>query len=314
MNTLPGVTVIITAYNYGRYLGDAISSALAQTYAALEVLVIDDGSTDNTPEVAAAFGDRIRYVRQANAGVSRTRNTGLTLASHEWVVFLDADDALFPWMVEVAVQAALNERETPAVVMGEWVEWREGAEPAEEYAQKNTSQVSLVNVRMLILRNTLAPTALLRKSVLLELGGYDASVGGAEDRDMWIRIAARYHFILLDQVFYRFRLVATSLSHQPHKQEIVTKRVLEKARNNPEIVQPFWVWRESAAVQLYQSAMNYSMAGQYGKALGLALQSVWLWPWLSGDHRPAWPPLARLRFLLRHLQFLLLGHQTKAVH
>ncbi len=301
-----GVTVIITAYNYGRYLADAIHSALAQTHPLVEVLVIDDGSTDNTPEVAASFGDRIRYHRQSNAGVSRTRNVGLSLATHEWVVFLDADDALYPWMVECAVQAALRETELPAVVMGEWVEWKEGLQTEIEPQFKPVSTVSPIDVGMLVLRNTLAPTALARKSILIELGGYDPEVGGAEDRDMWIRVAARHRFILLDQVFYRFRLVANSLSHQPERQGVVSKRVLAKARRNPDVSLPAWIWRESDAVQLYQSAMNYSMAGQHGRALKQALHSFFTWPWLGGDYRPALPALARLRFIIRHLQFLLL--------
>jgi glycosyltransferase involved in cell wall biosynthesis len=301
MDSAPGVTVIITAYNYGQFLGDAVDSALAQTYPNIEILVIDDGSTDNTPHIAALYDSQIRYVRQANAGVCAARNVGLELATHDWVVFLDADDALYPWMVEVAMRAALNESEIPAAIMGAWVAWNVEAPSTIEQVCNTVPRISKVSVKQLLLRNTLAPTALLRKQVLQDLGGYDSLVGGAEDRDMWIRIAARFHFIALDQVFYRFRLVLTSLSHQPQKQQAATRRVLQKAKANPHIVQPFWVWRESKAIYLYQSAMTYSMAEHHSKAFFLAICSIFYWPWLSAGRTPPFPLLARMRFILSHL-------------
>jgi glycosyltransferase involved in cell wall biosynthesis len=90
-------SVIIPTFNYGAYLGRAIESVLNQTGEHnAEVVVIDDGSTDDTPRVAADYADRIRYIRQANQGVSAARNRGLDEAVGEWIVFLDADDRLVP--------------------------------------------------------------------------------------------------------------------------------------------------------------------------------------------------------------------------
>ncbi len=300
-----GVTVIITAYNYGRYIGDAIRSALMQSHPLVEVLIVDDGSTDDTPEVVKSFGAAVRYIRQANSGVSQSRNTGVASAKYEWVVFLDADDALFPWMVETTLRAALRMIEVPAAVMGRWIEWDKSTKTDIQPQSDSSSETRLVDVRELVLRNAMAPTALVRRSVILELGGYDQWAGGAEDRDMWIRIASRHRILLIDTYLYKYRLHMTSLSHNPDRQHRVTRFVLAKAKTNPEIALPWWVWRESCAVQEYQSAMNYSMAGRYSRALCHVILSIYNWPMLGTHYEPSFPFLARGRFLLRHLQFLI---------
>ena len=97
MSHLPATfSVIIPNYNNAATLGRALDSVLAQSWPAHEIIVIDDGSSDDSPEVAARYGDRIRYVRQANGGVSAARNAGAALASGNWLAFLDADDTFLP--------------------------------------------------------------------------------------------------------------------------------------------------------------------------------------------------------------------------
>ncbi len=102
------VSFVIPNYNHARYLGQAIASALAQTYPNVEVIVVDDGSTDDSRAVAAAFGDRIRYIYQQNAGLSAARNTGVRAAQGEYIALLDADDLVEPAYAE-RLLAALAE-------------------------------------------------------------------------------------------------------------------------------------------------------------------------------------------------------------
>ena len=92
----PSISVVIAVYNGARTIGHAIESVLAQTYVPRELIVVDDGSTDDTAAVVRAFGERARYVHQANAGVSAARNAGAAAAKGEWLAFLDADDWYYP--------------------------------------------------------------------------------------------------------------------------------------------------------------------------------------------------------------------------
>src|SRR5579883_2718722 len=88
----PLVSVVIPTYNYGHFLGRALASVFAQTYAPIECIVVDDGSTDDTPAVLAQYGDRVRVIKRQRGGPAAARNAGVEAAKGEFVAFLDADD------------------------------------------------------------------------------------------------------------------------------------------------------------------------------------------------------------------------------
>ncbi len=86
------VSVVIPTYNYGCFIGEAIESVLEQTFPVFEIIVVDDGSTDNIEEIVAIFGGKVKYIKQKNGGVGLARNTGVKNSSAEFIAFLDADD------------------------------------------------------------------------------------------------------------------------------------------------------------------------------------------------------------------------------
>src|SRR5947209_609603 len=100
----PAVSVIIPAYNYATYLPKAIDSVLKQRFTNYEIIVVDDGSTDNTADLIAKYGDRVRYVYQKNAGLPSARNTGIKAARGDYVGFLDADDEWHPNFLQNAME------------------------------------------------------------------------------------------------------------------------------------------------------------------------------------------------------------------
>src|SRR4051812_45065439 len=114
---LEAVSIVIPAYNYARYLPSAVESLLAQSYPALEVVIVDDGSTDETPRVCPQFpAPGVRYVRQANTGRSAARNTGIREAGHTFIGLLDADDRWEPeFLARVMAQFAALPPEYGAV-------------------------------------------------------------------------------------------------------------------------------------------------------------------------------------------------------
>ena len=108
------ITVVITCYNHGHYLTEAIDSILVQDYKNVEIIVVDDGSTDNTKEVAAKYST-VRYVYQNNQGLSAARNTGIDHSSGEFILFLDADDWLLPRALNINYQYLQAQQKTAFV-------------------------------------------------------------------------------------------------------------------------------------------------------------------------------------------------------
>src|SRR5262245_58457673 len=127
--TQPLVSVIIPSYNYGCYVQQAVDSALSQSYPNQEVIVVDDGSTDDTEVRLAAYGKRIRYIHQKNQGLSEARNTGIREARGEFLAFLDSDDAFHPKKTELQMAYLMAHPEVSLVgtemFSDERVVWRQ---------------------------------------------------------------------------------------------------------------------------------------------------------------------------------------------
>jgi glycosyltransferase involved in cell wall biosynthesis len=184
------VSVVIPAYNAERELRQAVESALAQTAGDLEVIVVDDGSTDGTRAVAEGFDDpRVRAVSQENAGAAAARNAGIAVASGEYVAFLDADDAWLPTKLERQLAVLESRPEVQAVQSGAY--WVNNDFRLLSVRRCRASSDPLLDA--LRFRNMpAAPTTLvIERSRLDEIGWFDPSLEILEDWEMMIR-AARY--------------------------------------------------------------------------------------------------------------------------
>jgi len=109
----PEISVIIPTFNYGQFISEAIDSVLSQSFKDFEIIVVDDGSTDNTRDICMRYGPKIRYIYQENAGVSTARNKGMSLAFGRYVCFFDSDDMMMPYKLEV--QRAFMEKASPEI-------------------------------------------------------------------------------------------------------------------------------------------------------------------------------------------------------
>ncbi|HEX6122765.1 MAG TPA: glycosyltransferase family A protein, partial [Ktedonobacterales bacterium] len=188
------VSIIIPTYNRAELLGEAVQSALAQTYAAREILVVDDGSTDQTPAAAASFGAEIRYLQQANAGVETARNAGVAAATGEYLYFLDSDDVLRPRAVERLV-AVLEAHPSAGMVYGTAEEFDLSGHLMRlitpPYSRPPGVWPGAEELAHLLLRSYIQTGALLaRRSVFEAVGGFRPVFGGmAEDWDLYARMA-----------------------------------------------------------------------------------------------------------------------------
>jgi hypothetical protein len=196
------VSVIIPAYNYGRFLGQAIESLRSQTYADWECVVVDDGSSDGTAEVAAALAAsdrRIACLSQATSGPSAARNAGLAAASGEFVQFLDADDLLGPRKLQHQLEVFGRHPEADIVYGGVryFVDdggddgrekavrrWVAGSTPRVVSGSGGTVSEALVDDNIMVVE---AP--LIRRSLLEKVGGFDPRIRRMEDWELWLRCA-----------------------------------------------------------------------------------------------------------------------------
>jgi GT2 family glycosyltransferase len=194
----PLVSVVIPCYNQGRFLREALASVARQTYPRVELIVVDDGSTDDTSAVAASCG--VRCIRQENRGVSAARNRGAAAATGEFVVFLDADDRLLPHGLEANVDA-FAERPEVALVSGWYRHLTPTGEPVPWSSPPLTPPERNHYVAFLESSYYIAcpAQAMFRRDMLLAANGFDESYTAAEDYELYLRMA-REHPISLHSV------------------------------------------------------------------------------------------------------------------
>jgi hypothetical protein len=192
------ISFVIPSYNYGRFVGEAVDSVLAQSYPNVEVVVIDDGSTDDTRERLAKYGARISYVYQDNTGMSGARNAGIRMARGEFVGLLDADDLIHPQLVATLASAIVRERLDG--VCGRIVD--DLSDFGVPLPEKPPCRI--IEVEDLLSGSPLSSSGmLLRKSSVLAVGGFNVTMRSAEDRDLWLRLAVNNRIGVLDcKAFY----------------------------------------------------------------------------------------------------------------
>jgi GT2 family glycosyltransferase len=236
------VSIIIPAYNQARFLAAAIESALGQTHPDVETVVIDDGSTDNTPEVAGKFQARpsFKYVRQDNAGLPGARNRGVRESSGEYLCFLDSDDFYHP--EKAARQAALLDANPDvAFVYCDVATVDENGQhvPEQDSISELPRQLSGDIFPALMMGGYFPPHAvMIRRSVLEAVGGFDPALGGHADYDLWLRVAGAGHRAVFQDVKLAFyRTHATSMSRDgAHMAETRRATFRKIARLYPDLV------------------------------------------------------------------------------
>jgi len=271
----PLVSVVIPTYNYGHLLAAAVDSALAQTYPAVEVVVVDDGSTDDTPSRLAGYGDRIRVIRQENQGLSAARNTGIRAARGEYVALLDSDDAFHPRKLERQMAAFAARPDLQLVGTAIFSD----EPPAWAAVPDGPPRVVVPTLDDLVTRTRFAPSsAVIRKSCLNAVGLFDTELRSVEDRDMWIRIGVGHAVGVIEEPLTWYRQTPGSMSRHPERMETNERKVLDKAFALPALRGRWLLRQKSFALSDLSAAYTYHDAGRNGTALKRIAQSVLWWP------------------------------------
>ncbi|MBC2733856.1 MAG: glycosyltransferase [Desulfobacteraceae bacterium] len=191
----PRVSVIIPTYNRSWCLSEAIDSVLSQTFQNIELIVVDDGSTDETPALLSHYGDHLRVLRQSNRGVSAARNGGIQAARGNLIAFLDSDDTWQPG--KLARQVDFFDTHPDAMICQTEETWiRRGVRVNPKRRHRKLSGWIFEASLALCL---VSPSAVMMRRELLEgMGGFDESLPACEDYDLWLRVSLRYPIHLID--------------------------------------------------------------------------------------------------------------------
>lgn len=297
---LPRVSVIIPTHNHARFVAQAVESALAQTYPNVEVVVVDDGSTDETRNLLSRYEGQINYIYQENQGPSAARNTGFLASQGDYLLFLDSDDLIPPNKLELQVPL-LEVRPDFGLVYSGW-----------QYINEDGTQV-LGEARPVrqgqllkdLLRGSffcIPGAALIRRECLERAGLFDESLRGEADTDMWIRLArAGYAFGYVDQVLLQYRIVQGSMSSQARNQVQDMFARLDKFFADPDLPDDIRVLKtEVYSISHYTAAARFYRAGEIEAGRDHLRQAISTCPSLASDKM----------WLLRQISGVALDFQT----
>jgi len=207
------VSVVIPAFNAERFLGEAIESVLAQTYAPLETIVVDDGSSDGTLEIARAYGE-VTVIEQPNAGPSAARNRGFAASRGDFIAFHDSDDLMTPDKIEVQAGVLIEEPEVGCVLAEQELLIEPGAEMPFWVEGSKVQTMMPPRPPELEGEPLVHPmTLVVRREVFEQVGGFDQSMRAAEDFDWMLRASEEgIEIARLSDVLLRRRVHADSLT------------------------------------------------------------------------------------------------------
>lgn len=234
---MPSLTVVITCYNYGQYLPHALGSVLDQTCSDYEVVVVDDGSTDNTPEVMAQYAadGRIRYIRQDNAGQPKAKNRGIAESHGEFIAFLDADDIWMPTKLEKQLALFADPQVGVVYSRRKWIN-QDGLEIS---GNERTLRRGEILDHIFVDNFICFSSCVIRRSCLDEVGWFDEELPMGIDYDLWIRLAARYRFDYVDERLVKYRTGHANLSKNTMKRYDCAQKIMRKALADPLISSRF---------------------------------------------------------------------------
>ena len=185
----PLVSVIVPTHNRGNFIRDTIESVLSQTYQNWELIIIDDGSTDNTQDIVKNFSSKkIKYIHLNHVGRSSARNHGLKLSKGEFIAYLDSDDVFLPTKLEKQVCLMVKNPQTAMVYTSALIINDDGNFFPMLYSAPISGQI-YKKVGMFIPVTILLPTVMIRKSIQDLVGGFDEELNRFEDTDMWRRVS-----------------------------------------------------------------------------------------------------------------------------
>lgn len=225
---MPLISIIVPVFNGEITIRDTLESVLNQTFSDFELITIDDGSQDSTLDIISQIPDsRIKVFSYSNAGLAASRNRGLAQASGEYISFIDADDLWTQDKLEAQLNALIKNPQA-----GVAYSWTDYIDESSQFLRRGSHiTVNGDVLEKLLLVNFLenGSNPLIRREAFDSVGNFDESLPAAQDWDMWLRLAARYHFIAVPSPQILYRVSASSMSANVSRLEAASLQVIERA-------------------------------------------------------------------------------------
>ena len=290
----PRVSVVIPTYNMARFLPETIDSILRQSYQDFEVIVVDDGSTDNTREVVAQFGSRVKYVRQENAGPSSAYNRGDDIARGEYELQFDADDLLLEGALEKML-SVMDDAPQAGFCYGQ-VRYMDEDGKELNLTRQWPERSGLMTARQVILellnlRFIFGSAVLLRRARFREVGRFDESLGYGEDSELYARMAKRcpVAYVAEPLAWRRKHWGAITAKLELDRQELSWLKILEGAREPS----AFGLSRRRLTFYAYLALARQAYSAGMPKTRRYLLKALaHRWPWLA--NRDGWDAITLL--------------------
>ncbi|WP_419663486.1 glycosyl transferase, family II [Desulfosarcina variabilis str. Montpellier] len=280
----PIVSVVVTCYNYGHFLAACLNSVLSQTFKEIEVIVVDDGSTDDSEQVAIPFlkDERVRYIKQKNGGQANAKNRGIREAKGEFIAFLDADDQWDKCKIEK--QLPLFEDTSVGVVYSIHRFVDEAGQPVMRQKRRRTMKPRKGKVTQYLFIDNFIPfsSTVVRSDCFNRLGVFDESLAMGIDWDLWLRFSTRYLFDYVDEPLLIYRIGHSGqMSKNVLKRQSCSDRIMDKFRRAyPKEV--------NASTDRKAMAFTYCNRGEYFRHESLILSTSYYIK--SLNIHPLWIP------------------------
>ncbi len=272
------LSVIIPSYNRAVFLPEAIESVLSQTYPVFEIIVVDDGSTDETKEVCASY-PTVQYIYQSNQGVSAARNTGMRVSKGEYLLFLDSDDCLLPKAVEIGVNC-INAHPEVGFVFGSYIFQSinpDGSYRTEEIYENQPEVADYATI--LAAEHKIQCACIIFRRVAIEsVGGFDPNLATMEDINLFLRVAREFPIYFHNQIVFKYRYHGSNLSAKAaemlisalHSHSLQWSYIEQTLNKEYEAAyeRGKQAWITLFARRLPYAIMGYIKAGQWVAALG----------------------------------------------
>lgn len=269
-------SVIIPTYNCAQYVTQALDSVLAQTYPHFEVIIVDDGSTDNTRNVILPYLEdkRVKYVYRENGGLAVARNTGIKEAQGDYIALLDADDLWKEDKLEMQAEF-IKQHPNVAMICGNAYKFEEDNRQKLEVIHQNLPEGELTSAQLfsmlLVAANpVICPTVVMGRWIFAEIGMYDENLSrlGCEDRDLSLRVMSKYDVRYMKECLAYYRLRVNSMHGNVEKMHRARMYVLEKSvKTLPRLKTNAILRQRSFANVYYYNALGFFRNGSRKEVL-----------------------------------------------